>query len=84
VTLRVTSSEVATLAGMVQRSTGGRWKAAGTKQWSLVAGANTEKLYGKAVQARVKPGKYRVRLTATDPAGNTSTTTTLRFRVDRG
>ena len=33
---------------------------------------------------RLRSGTYRVRLTATDPAGNTSATVTIRFRVDRG
>ena len=83
-TVRVTSSEAARLAGVVQRKTGGRWKTVGRKQWSVVAGANTEKLYGKAAQPRLMTGTYRVRLVATDAAGNASATTTIGFRVDRG
>ena len=46
--------------------TGGRWKTVGRKQWSVTVGANTEKLYGKAAEVLLRPGTYRVRLTATD------------------
>jgi hypothetical protein len=46
--LRVTSSEAARLTGVVQRTSAGRWKAVGRKRWSVVAGANTEKLYGRS------------------------------------
>ena len=82
--LRVTSTERAALAGVVQRRREGRWRAVGTKRWSLRAGANDRVFYGKTAEQRLTSGTYRVRLTATDPAGNTSATTTIRFRVDRG
>ncbi len=49
-----------------------------------LAGAPSEGSYGKTSEQRLRSGRYRVRLTATDPAGNTSATTTIRFRVDRG
>lgn len=81
--LRLTSSERAALSGVVQRRRDGRWRAVGTKRWSVSAGANDRTFYGKTSEQRLRSGKYRVRLTATDPAGNTSATTTLRFRVDR-
>ncbi len=83
-TVRVTSSETATVTGVVQRRVHGRWKTAGRKQWDVTLGANVEKLYGKAAQSRLRPGSYRVRLTATDSAGNRSATTVISFRVDRG
>ncbi len=80
-TVRVSSSEAAKVTGVVQRQTGGRWKTVGRKQWSVTVGANAEKLYGKAAEALLRPGTYRVRLTATDPASNTSSTTNISFRV---
>ena len=82
--VRVTSSEAAALVAMVQCRTRGRWKRQARRQWVVEAGANTEKLYGKAAQRRLRSGACRVRLTATDPARNASATTTIRFRVDRG
>ena len=82
--MKVTSSERAALAGVVQRKRDGRWRAVGTKRWSLRAGANDRMFYGKTSEQRLRSGKYRVRLTATDPAGNMSPATTLRFHVDRG
>ena len=82
--VRVTSSEAAALVAVVQCRTNGRWKRLARKQWVVEAGANTEKLYGKAAQLRLRSGACLVRLTATDPASNTSATTTIRFRVDRG
>ena len=81
--LRLTSSERAALSGVVQRRRDGRWRAVGTKRWSVAAGANDRTFYGKTSEQRLGSGKYRVRLTATDPTGNASPTTTLRFRVDR-
>ena len=82
--LRLTSSERAALSGVVQRRRDGRWRSVGTKRWSVAAGANDKTFYGKTSEQRLSSGRYRVRLTATDPAGNTSTTTTIRFRVERG
>ena len=81
--MRVTSTERAALAGVVQRRREGRWRAVGTKRWSLRAGANDRVFYGKTAEQRLTSGTYRVRLTATDLAGNTSASTTIRFRVDR-
>jgi len=81
-TLRVTSTEPAALVAVVQRKTAHGWKRAVRKRSAVERGANTEKLFGKAAQLRLKPGKYRVRLVATDAAGNASATTTAAFRVD--
>ncbi len=64
--LRVTSTERAALAGVVQRRREGRWRAVGTKRWSLRAGANDRVFYGKTAEQRLTSGTYRVRLTATD------------------
>ena len=82
--LLLTSSENGSLAGVVQRKRDGKWRPVGTKRWFVQAGANTEKFYGKTSEQRLRTGRYRVLLTGTDPAGNTSATTTIRFRVDRG
>ena len=82
--LTVASSERAALSGVVQRKRDGRWRAVGTKRWSVQAGANTKTFYGKTSEQRLRSGTYRVRLVATDPAGNASVTTSIRFRVDRG
>src|SRR5215211_2001398 len=45
--LKVTSSEKAALAGVVQRNRDGRWRQVGTKRWSVRSGANTRTFYGK-------------------------------------
>ena len=82
--LRVMSTESAQLVGSVQRRTARGWERVARKQWPVERGANAEKLYGKAAQRRLKSGTYRVRLVATDAAGNTSSTSTVRFRVARG
>ena len=80
--LVVSSSESAALKGVVERRrTNGPWRPVTKKSWSVEAGANKEKLYGKGAQQRLAPGRYRIRLTATDRAGNVSTMTNVRFRV---
>ena len=81
--LTLTSSEKAILAGVLERRRHGTWRRVGTKHWFVQAGANDEKFYGRAAQRRLRSGTYRVLLTATDPAGNASGPTTLRFVVDR-
>ncbi len=82
--LTVTSSERASLAGVVQLRRKGTWRAVGTKRWSVQAGANDRIFYGRTSEQRLRTGTYRVRLVATDPAGNSSATATIGFRVDRG
>ena len=79
--LRLTISEPATLSGVVQRKRDGRWRVIATKRWSVAAGANEKTFFSKAQGMRLRPGTYRLRLSATDPAGNASATTTLRFTV---
>jgi hypothetical protein len=39
---------------------------------------------GRTRRVKLKPGRYRMRLTATDPAGNRSAPVTLAFTVTRG
>ena len=46
-----------------------------------VAGANTVKITGRLKGKNLKPGRYRLRLTAKDAAGNTSKAITIDFRI---
>jgi subtilisin-like proprotein convertase family protein len=82
--LRVESTEAAKLVGRVQRKRNDGWKHVGTKSWTVLAGANTRSFYGRAAQARLRSGTYRVLLVATDAAGNASAEVRRRFTVDRG
>ena len=52
--LKVTSSERAALSGVVQRKRDGRWRAVGTKRWSVAAGANDKTFYGKTSEQRLQ------------------------------
>ena len=82
--LTVTSSEAARVVGRVAVRKNGAWRPVGDKRWMAKAGSNTLRFYGKVAERRLKTGAYRVRLVATDAAGNTSRPVTLGFRVDRG
>ena len=82
--LRVASTETARLVGVVQRRRNAAWTRVGIKSWTVLAGANTRKFYGKTAQTRLRSGTYRVLLVATDAAGNASTEVRRRFQVDRG
>ena len=82
--LQVASTETARLVGVVQRRRNAEWTRVGTKSWTVRAGANTRKFYGKTAQTRLRSGTYRVLLVATDAAGNASTEVRRRFHVDRG
>jgi hypothetical protein len=53
----------------------------GTLNRSGVAGANSLHFTGRIGRRALKPGSYRVTITATDAAGNLSKTKTLSFRV---
>ena len=56
-----------------------RWVARKTLTPAGVAGANAVRLPG----ARLKPGRHRVAITATDAAGNRSARVTLAFKIRR-
>jgi hypothetical protein len=64
-----------------RRRPDGQWGEVGTKRWSLQAGRGSKTFYGKAAQVRLHSGKHRVRLVATDVAGNASSPVVVRFRV---
>ncbi len=70
--LKVTSSEAARVVGRIAFRKNGTWRAVGAKRWTAKAGSNTLRFYGKVAERRLKTGTYRVRLVATDAAGNTS------------
>jgi PKD repeat protein len=75
--LRLRLSEAATLGVRVERRSGTRFRAASTaKPVAGKAGANSVKVATK----RLRPGRYRLVVTATDAAGN-RTVRRLAFRV---
>ena len=81
--LKVTSSEAATLKGVVLLKQDGRWNAASQeKSWALDAGRNVRLLYSKGDLSVLRDGRYRIRLSAVDAAGNRSAKIVLSFRID--
>jgi secreted trypsin-like serine protease len=80
--IRYGLSEAAEVVFAVQRRRGGRWEALGTALVQAgVRGENAFRFPGRLRGRPVRPGAYRLRATATDAAGNTSTTTDLLVRV---
>jgi hypothetical protein len=81
--LKITSTEVATLRGVVLLKQDGRWNAATQeKSWTLDAGHNVRLLYSKADLSVLRDGRYRIRLSAVDADGNRSAKIVLSFRID--
>jgi len=81
--LKITSSETATLKGVVLLKQDGRWNAATQeKSWAVDPGRNVRRLYSKGDLSVLRDGKYRIRLSAIDDDGNRSTKIVLSFRVD--
>jgi hypothetical protein len=56
---------------------------AGSLTYASVAGANRRRFSGRVGRGRLRPGRYRAVLVASDRAGNLSTAKRLRFRVVR-
>lgn len=77
-TLRLTLTEIANVAVVVERRAGGgRWVGVGRKSMSGRAGANRLALRSR----RLARGRYRVTVVATDAAGNRSRTVRKSFRI---
>lgn len=81
--LRLTSNEAGTLTLRVQRRKGRRWvNRRGSAVVPMKAGANRLRL-GKALVAKLKPGRYRLVVVAADAAGNKAKPRRFVFRVRR-
>ena len=83
--LRFRSSEAATLRIAVHRvrRTRPRLRAAGRLTRRIAAGTGRVRFSGRIGRRALRPGSYRLRLTAVDAAGNRSAARLLRFRVVR-
>jgi hypothetical protein len=82
--LRYTLSEAAKVTLKVQRAARGsstRYRTIGTLTRNGASGANSTRLSAQLRKRVTRPGRYRVRITATDSAGNRSAPRTARFRV---
>jgi hypothetical protein len=78
------SSEAGTLRVAIQRvRRGARPRAAGTLTRRIAAGRSRIRLSGRIGRRALRPGNYRLRLTAVDAARNRSVPSVLRFRVVR-
>jgi hypothetical protein len=78
-TFRYKLSEAATVAFTIQRKKGKRYVKAKKFSKTSKAGANKRKL----VTRKLKPGRYRATLVATDAAKNRSKAKRLTFRIKR-
>jgi len=80
--IRYTLSEPAAVALRFYRVSTGR--RVGTLRRAGRTGANRVAFSGRIGRRALRPGRYRLRVTAVDPAGNRSVTRTRRFRMVRG
>jgi hypothetical protein len=81
---RYTLSEPAKLTLKIQRKVAGsrtRYRTIGTLTRSGAKGANSTRFSGRLRKRALRPGRYRVRIRATDTAGNRSAARTARFRI---
>jgi hypothetical protein len=81
---RYTLSEPAKVTLKIQRKVAGshtRYRRIGTLTRSGAKGANSTRFSGRLRKRALRPGRYRVRITATDTAGNRSAARTARIRV---
>ncbi|HYI36933.1 MAG TPA: hypothetical protein VEX39_10030 [Thermoleophilaceae bacterium] len=86
-TIHFTLSEAATVVSVVQQKARGRWRPIRIFGKRFPAGWNTVRFSGR-VRPRgrtrsLKPGRYRMRLRPSDPAGNRGRLTVRRFRIVR-
>jgi len=82
-TFRYRLSEAARVVFTIQRRKGKRYVQARRFAKQSKAGANTKKFSGRVGKKRLRPGRYRATLVATDSAGNRSKAKRLLFRVVR-
>ena len=82
-TFRYFVSERSTVTIAIRRGTR-RATRVGTLTRTARAGGNRVRFSGRIGRRKLRPGSYRARVTATDPAGNRSRTATVRFRIARG
>jgi hypothetical protein len=80
--IRYTLSEPAAVGLRFYRAGTGR--RVGTLRRAGRTGANRVAFSGRIGRRALRPGRYRLRITAVDPAGNSSVTRTRRFRMVRG
>jgi hypothetical protein len=78
-TFRYRLSEAANVAFTIQRKKGKRYVSATRFRKTSKAGANTRRFKTR----KLKPGRYRATLVATDAAGNRSKAKRLTFRIKR-
>jgi hypothetical protein len=81
---RYTLSEPAKVTLKIQRKVAGsrtRYRTIGTLTRSAPKGANSTRFSGRLRKRALRPGRYRVRITAADTADNRSAPRTARFRV---
>jgi hypothetical protein len=84
--LRFRSSEAGRLRIAIQRvrpAQRPRLRRVGTLTRRIAAGSGRVRLSGRIGRRALRPGSYRLRLTAVDAAGNRSVPRVLRFRVVR-
>ena len=82
--LRYTLSEDASVVLKVQRVVSGRrirYRGVGTLRRSGTGGPNRTRFTGRIGRRALRPGRYRLVITATDAAGNRSAPKTTRFRI---
>jgi hypothetical protein len=80
-TIRYELSEAATVVARIERT--GTKRLAGTLRRTGHGGSNRIAFSGRIGRKALRPGAYRLRVTATDAAGNRSVAQVVRFRVQR-
>ncbi len=80
ITFTFNLSERATVTFTFRRRKGKRYVRAGSVRFRGKAGKNRFRFSGKIKRKRLKRGRYRIRVSAKDPQGRSSTAKTIRFR----